>query len=93
MTIHVYNMDIKNKGTDMANFIKLDESKLPKTKGKRIDGMRFYEVDGKAYPSITTVLGAQPNQVSDKWRASVGEEAAQMEMNRAARRGKKQLTH
>ena len=26
----------------MANFVKLDESKFPKTKGKRIDGMRFY---------------------------------------------------
>ena len=48
------------KGTDMANFVKLDESKLPKTKGKRIDGMRFYDVDGKAFPSITTVLGAIP---------------------------------
>ena len=32
----------------MANFVKLDESKFPTTKGKRIDGMRFYEVDGKA---------------------------------------------
>ena len=32
----------------------LDESKFPKTKGKRIDGMRFYEVDGQAYPAITT---------------------------------------
>ena len=31
----------------MPNFVKLDESKFPKTKGKRIDGMRFYEVDGK----------------------------------------------
>ena len=44
----------------MPNFVKLDESKLPKTKGKRIDGMRFYEVDGKAFPSITTVLGSLP---------------------------------
>ena len=33
----------------MANFVKLDENKFPKTKGKRIDGMRFYEVDGQAY--------------------------------------------
>ena len=46
----------------MANFIELDESKFPKTKGKRIDGMRFYEVDGQAFPSITTVLGAYQNQ-------------------------------
>ena len=72
----------------MANFVKLDESKLPKTKGKRIDGMRFYDVDGKAFPSITTVLGAQPKPGLDKWRASVGEEAAKWEMARAARRGK-----
>ena len=72
----------------MANFVKLDESKFPKTKGKRIDGMRFYEVDGQAYPSITTVLGAQPKPGLDKWRASVGEEAAKWEMSRAARRGK-----
>ena len=72
----------------MANFIELDESKLPKTKGKRIDGMRFYEVDGKAFPSITTVLGAIPKPGLDAWRKSVGEEAAKWEMNRAARRGK-----
>ena len=71
----------------MANFVKLDESKFPKTKGKRIDGMRFYEVDGKAFPSITTVLGAIPKPGLDAWRKSVGEEAAKWEMNRAARRG------
>ena len=71
----------------MANFVKLDESKFPTTKGKRIDGMRFYEVDGKAYPSITTVLGSLPKPGLDKWRESVGEEAAKWEMNRAARRG------
>jgi len=71
----------------MANFVKIDESKLPKTKGKRIDGMRFYEVDGKAFPSITTVLGAIPKPGLVAWRKSVGEEAAKWEMNRAARRG------
>ena len=60
----------------MANFIQLDETKLPKTKGKRTDGMRFYEVDGKAYPSITTVLGVQPKPGLDAWRRNVGEEAA-----------------
>ena len=72
----------------MANFVKLDENKFPKTKGKRIDGMRFYEVDGKAYPSITTVLGSLPKPGLDQWRKNVGEEAAKWEMNRAARRGK-----
>ena len=72
----------------MANFIQLDETKLPKTKSKRIDGMRFYEIDGKSYPSITTVLGAQKKPGLEKWRQSVGEEAAKWEMARAARRGK-----
>ena len=71
----------------MANFVNIDESKFPKTKGKRIDGMRFYEVDGKAYPSVTTVLGAIPKPGLIAWRKSVGEEAAKWEMNRAARRG------
>ena len=71
----------------MANFVKLDDNKFPKTKGKRIDGMRFYEVDGKAFPSITTVLGAIPKPGLDAWRKNVGEEAAKWEMNRAARRG------
>ena len=71
----------------MANFVKIDESKFPTTKGKRIDGMRFYEVDGKAFPSITTVLGAIPKPGLDAWRKNVGEEAAKWEMNRAARRG------
>ena len=41
------------------NFIDLDKSKLPVTKGKKVDGFRFYDIDGKAYPSITTVLGIQ----------------------------------
>ena len=69
----------------MANFVKLDESKFPTTKGKRIDGMRFYEVDGKAYPSITTVLGAQPKPGLDQWRKNVGEETAKRESPRGER--------
>ena len=44
------------------NFIDLDKSKLPVTKGKKIDGFRFYDIDGKAYPSITTVLGIQKKE-------------------------------
>ena len=68
-------------------FVQLDDNKWPKTKGRRIDGFRFYEIDGKNYPSITTVLGAQKKPGLEKWRQSVGEEAAKWEMNRAARRG------
>jgi len=70
------------------NFIDLDKSKLPVTKGKKIDGFRFYEIDGKAYPSVTTVLGIQKKQQLQQWRDKIGEKVADWEMNRAARRGK-----
>ena len=71
----------------MANFVQIDETKLPQTKGKRTNGMRFYEVDGQAYPSVTTVLNARPKPGLVAWRKNVGEEAAKWEMGRAARRG------
>ena len=29
------------------SWVDLDKNKLPKTKGRRIDGFRFYDVDGK----------------------------------------------
>ena len=70
------------------NWIDVDKTKLPTTKGKRIDGFRFYQIDGKNYPSITTVLGVQKKEGLEKWRKAVGEEAANWEMGRAARRGK-----
>lgn len=72
----------------MKTFVTLDETKLPQTKGKRINGMRFYEVDGQAFPSVTTVLGARPKPGLIAWRNNVGEAAAKWEMGRAARRGK-----
>ena len=61
---------------------------LPKTKGRRIDGHRFYEIDGKNYPSITTVLNIRKKDGLAEWRKNVGEGAANWEMARAARRGK-----
>jgi hypothetical protein len=70
------------------NFIQLDESKLPKTKGKSVNGFRFYDIDGRAYPSVTTVLGVKKSAELQKWRDSIGEDAAKWEMGRAARRGK-----
>ena len=70
------------------NWIDVDKTKLPNVKGKRIDGFRFYQIDGKNYPSITTVLGVQKKEGLEKWRKAVGEEAAKWEMGRAARRGK-----
>ena len=72
----------------MKNFVQLDESKFPNTKGMNQNGFRFYAVDGKHYPSVTTILGIQKKEGLEKWRKSVGEDAAKWEMARAARRGK-----
>ena len=69
-------------------FIELDKTLLPKTKGKRIDGFRFYNIDGKNYPSITTVLGIRKTEQLKGWREKIGENVANWEIGRAARRGK-----
>lgn len=75
---------MKNK----FKFIDLDKTKVPDTKGKNINGMRFYDIEGKAYPSVTTVLGHKKGKELQKWRDSIGEDVAKWEMNRASRRGK-----
>ena len=72
----------------MANFIQLDQTKFPNTKGMNQNGFRFYQIDGKNYPSITSILSIQKKEGLEKWRKNVGEEAAKWEMARAARRGK-----
>ena len=69
-------------------FEKINKDLLPKTRGRRIDGHRFYEVDGKNYPSVTTVLNIRKKDGLLEWRKNVGEGAANWEMARAARRGK-----
>ena len=69
-------------------FIDLNKKNLPVTVGKKVNGFRFYEIDGKAYPSITTVLSIRSKEGLQKWRDSIGEKVANWEMNRAARRGK-----
>ena len=69
-------------------FIELDKTLLPNTKGRRIDGHRFYEIDGKNYPSVTTVLNIRKKDGLVEWRKNVGEEVANYEMRRAANRGK-----
>ena len=70
------------------NFIDLDKSKLPVTKGKKVDGFRFYDIDGKAYPSVTSVLGIKKKAELQGWREKIGKNVANWEMGRAARRGK-----
>ena len=69
-------------------FIELDKTLLPDTKGRRIDGHRFYEIEGKNYPSVTTVLNIRKKDGLVEWRKNVGEEVANYEMRRAANRGK-----
>jgi len=69
-------------------FIELDKTLLPDTKGRRIDGHRFYEIEGKNYPSVTTVLNIRKKEGLQEWRNNVGEEVANYEMRRAANRGK-----
>ena len=70
------------------NFVKLDDKVLPTAKGKNQDGFRFYNIDGSNYPSITSVLGVKKKKELANWRQSIGEDVANWEMGRAARRGK-----
>lgn len=49
---------------------------------------RLYKTPhGGKYPSITTVLGARPNEGLQRWRATVGEDKAKQIMSQAATRG------
>ena len=74
----------------MTEFIHNDTdlSLLPNTKGKKIEGYRYYDIDGQNYPSVTSILGIRKKEGLQKWRDSIGEDVANWEMNRAARRGK-----
>ena len=66
----------------------IDKTVLPKTKGKKINGYRFYEIDGTHYPSVTSVLSMRKSEGLTKWRKSIGEDVANWEMRRCANRGK-----
>ena len=55
-----------------------------------VNGMRFYEApNGLKYPSITTVLGKQPDKQKglQEWRKRVGAQQAAIISGKAARRG------
>lgn len=61
---------------------------LPKlTRKSTEEGRRYYTPDGKAYPSVTTVLGEQGKDKIIQWRARVGEEEANKISHRASTRG------
>ena len=69
-------------------FNHLERVEIPELKAKNIDGKRFYETpDGKAYPSITTVLGQRDKKGLMEWRKRVGEEVANHIGRKAASRG------
>ena len=50
-------------------------------------GRVYYTPSGKAYPSVTTVLGSMNKDAIDAWRKRVGEEEANKISGKASRRG------
>jgi genome maintenance exonuclease 1 len=61
---------------------------LPKlTRKTTEEGRRYFTPDGKAYPSITTVLSILGKEAILAWRARVGEEEANKISRQAATRG------
>ena len=50
-------------------------------------GRVYYTPSGKAYPSVTTVLGSMNKEFIDAWRKRVGEEEANKISGKASRRG------
>jgi hypothetical protein len=64
---------------------KIDFSQIQET---TFEGKRHYQVEGEAYPSITTILSAQKNEGLMRWRESIGIDVANFETRRAANRGK-----
>ena len=71
----------------MFNHI-LNKFQFPQLQETKVDGKRFYQIDGELFPSVTTVLSAQENEGLIRWRENLGEDVANFEMRRAANRGK-----
>ena len=72
----------------MFNWLYHEEDlKVPKMKTTQRNGMRFYEKDGKYYPSVTTVTGIRSKKAIFEWRQRVGEAVATRESGRASARG------
>ena len=69
------------------NFIDIDKSVLPTAKGKRTGKYRFYNINGTNYPSVTSILGVRKKIELQQWRDRIGDDVANWEMGRAARRG------
>ena len=53
----------------------------------KINGDRFYEIDSRRYPSVTTVLSVIRKPELEQWRGRVGNEEADSHTAKAANRG------
>jgi len=60
---------------------------IPKLTSQNKDGFRYYSVDGKLYPSVTSVLSILSKDGIRAWRDSIGHDVANFESNRASTRG------
>lgn len=54
---------------------------------RMINGRRYYMVQGRPLPSVTTVLGAKPKPELEAWRNRIGHEQANRITMQAAHRG------
>ena len=71
------------------DFKHLNIHNFPNLKAKTTSEGRRYQVDGNAYPSVTTVIGEKKKDSILKWRRRVGEEEANAISKRASTRGNK----
>jgi hypothetical protein len=60
---------------------------VPKLKSQSQNGFRHYSVDGKSYPSVTSVLSILSKDGIRAWRDSIGHDVADFETRRAVTRG------
>ena len=60
---------------------------IPKLKSQSQNGFRYYSVDGKSYPSVTSVLSILSKDGIRAWRDSIGHDVADFETKRASTRG------
>ena len=56
------------------NFIDLDKSKLPVTKGKKVDGFRFYDIDGNHIHLSLVYWVSKKKPELQGWREKIGED-------------------
>jgi len=74
-------------GTNMINHFDHGVT-LPKiTRKTTKNGRRYFTPEGKAYPSITTILGQVSKEGIKEWRKRVGEEEANKISRQASTRG------